>query len=250
MPRYPILKALLAQVAGFGLAHLCGVALAAAQVQPPFLVFWLLQGSLAAGCGFFLGLSRWWVPINFAFVPLLAGVSALGLPPWAFLAGFVLTALFYWNSFAGGVPLYLTGNETLERVGGLVKELNRPVQFIDLGCGFGGNLHRLSKQFPESQFHGVETAPMVFVVAWVRCVFCGNCRIRYQSLWAQDLSRYDVVYCFLSPVPMPELWQKARKEMRKGTLLVSNTFEVPGVPAHQIIEMHDWRSSKILVWKF
>jgi hypothetical protein len=34
---------------------------------------------------------------------------------------------------------------------------------------------------------------------------------------------------------MPRLWDKARREMRCGTLFVSNRFIVPGVAPHRTI---------------
>jgi hypothetical protein len=95
----------------------------------------------------------------------------------------------------------------------------------------------------------VETAPLVFLVSWFRCLLRNNCRIRYRSLWTVDLSPYDVVYCFLSPVPMPELWKKATAEMKGKALLVSNTFEIPGVSPGRIIELKDWRESRLLIWE-
>ena len=45
----------------------------------------------------------------------------------------------------------------------------------------------------------------------------------------------DVVYAFLSPAPMPRLWEKVQREMRPGTLFISNRFIVPGVKPHQRI---------------
>lgn len=57
------------------------------------------------------------------------------------------------------------------------------------------------------------------------------------------------VYCFLSPVPMPEIWKKAKSEMKKGSMLVSNTFEIPGAKPSETIKLHDWRDSKIIIWK-
>jgi hypothetical protein len=37
--------------------------------------------------------------------------------------------------------------------------------------------------------------------------------------------------------------------MRPGSLLVSNSFEIPGVPADEVIELHDWRASRLLLWR-
>jgi hypothetical protein len=60
-------------------------------------------------------------------------------------------------------------------------------------------------------------------------------RVRWGNLWSTDLSCHDVVYAYLSPAPMSSLWEKARREMRPGSLLVSFRFMIPGVvPARTI----------------
>ncbi|MCY1563003.1 hypothetical protein D9M68_1004770 [compost metagenome] len=48
---------------------------------------------------------------------------------------------------------------------------------------------------------------------------------------------------------MAALWEKARAQLPAGAWLISNTFEVPDVPADQLIELHDWRQSRLLLWR-
>ena len=249
--RLPILRALAAQLAAaLLLAILFYAAAAAFAFRPSLPVAAAAHGLLAAAIGHRLGLSRWWWVINFAFVPLLLLLLiAWNVPAWAYLAGFVLLLLLNWNSLAGGVPLYLTGDATGEKIAELLQPRGDRFRFIDLGSGLAGTLCQLSRRFPHAQFEGVETAPLVFVASWFRCLFRNNCRVRYQSLWKVDLAQYDVVYCFLSPVPMPDLWKKAKSEMRPGSSLISNTFAIPGVRPQRTVEMKDWRDSKIFVWE-
>ncbi len=38
--------------------------------------------------------------------------------------------------------------------------------------------------------------------------------------------------------------------MRKGTLLVSNSFEVPGVTPLGVLEVHDARQTKLFLYRF
>jgi SAM-dependent methyltransferase len=244
-----MLRALMAQ----GLA----VALVVVLVYLLALLHWrmslfsvvLLQGVLAAAIGWRLGLSRWWLWINLAFLPALLLVQRADLPAWLFLLGFVLLLLINWNSLRERVPLYLSGHKAQQRLQQCLSELEPPLRFVDLGCGTAGILLQLARQFPRGQFVGVETAPLLFVVAWLRCLFQENCSIRYRSLWRVDLSQFDVVYCFLSPVPMPRLWAKAQAEMRAGSRLISNTFEIPGVPADRLLEVDQGRQTALLIWQ-
>ncbi|WP_445937276.1 class I SAM-dependent methyltransferase [Pseudomonas sp.] len=248
--QYPALLALSAQVSA---TVLVGLALyLTAQLspwRPTWLAAGLLQGLLAATLARYLGLSRWWCGLNLLFVPALLLASGAPLPSWVFLGGFVLLLLLNWNSFGERVPLYLTGAGARQHLLGVLGEQPEHFRFIDLGCGPAGRLLSLARQFPQAQFVGVETAPLSFLIAWLRALPQGNCNIRYENLWRSDLSAFDVVYCFLSPAPMPELWAKACEQMPLGSLLISNTFEVPGQPADQQIELHDWRKSRLLLWR-
>ena len=247
---YPALLALSAQL---GATLLVGLALyLIAQLspwRPTLMAAGLLQGLLAATLARYLGLSRWWCWLNLLFVPALLLASGAPLPSWVFLCGFVLLLLLNWNSFGERVPLYLTGAQTRRELVALLAQQAPGFRFVDLGCGPAGSLLSLARQFPQAQFVGVETAPLSFAIAWLRALPRSNCRIRYENLWRTDLAQFDVVYCFLSPAPMARLWAKAQAQMPAGSHLVSNTFEVPGVPADRQVELHDWRNSRLLLWQ-
>lgn len=247
---HPAPRALLAQL-GAALLVL-GLMLIAQQLfsyRPSLLGAGLLQGLLAALLGQRLGLSSWWLPINLLFVPALLVLNGQQLPPMLLLGAFVLLLLLNWNSLRERVPLYLSGQKTIAELEQLLAPLPADLRFIDLGCGLAGSLYQLSRRYPQAQFVGVETAPLVFLLAWLRCLLRPNCQIRYRNLWQQPLGGFDVVYCFLSPAPMPRLWAKARGEMSPGALLISNTFAIPDVAPDQLIELHDWRSSRLLIWR-
>ncbi|WP_373387207.1 class I SAM-dependent methyltransferase [Pseudomonas alcaligenes] len=248
--RYPALLALLAQL--LALAGVAALLLAPARLdgwRPTIAQAALAQGMLAAALGHWLGLRRWWLLLNLAFVPGLLALHSRQWPAWWFLAAFVLLLLVNWNSWRERVPLYLSGARTRQRLSERLARLPADFRFVDLGCGLGGALVQLARDYPRARLVGVETAPLVFALAWLRCLPYRNCRVRYRSLWLEPLGGYDAVYCFLSPAPMARLWTKARAEMRPGSLLVSNSFDIPGVPADEVIELHDWRASRLLLWR-
>lgn len=218
-------------------------------VHVTLLMAALVQGVLAALVGRRLGLSGWWLPINFVFVPALVLMQDHALPPWVLLLGFAVLLLLNWNALVERVPLYLTGPATEQVLSERLARLPESFAFVDLGCGVGGSLLRLAGTYPAASFVGVETAPLPFLICWLRCLARRNCRVRFRSLWQEPLGEYDAVYCFLSPAPMPRLWEKARAEMHPGALLISNSFEVPGVPAEEVLEVNDLRHSRLLVWQ-
>ena len=120
---------------------------------------------------------------------------------------------------------------------------------MDLGCGLGGPLAHLAARRPEGSFLGVEASPATFLVAWLRCLPRPNARVHLGSLWAVDLSAFDVAYAFLSPEPMPRLWAKARAEMRSGSRLVSHSFEVPGHAPQRSLPVEGRTGARLMLWE-
>jgi SAM-dependent methyltransferase len=181
--QYPALLALSAQL---GAALLIGLALyLTAQLsswRPTLLAAGLLQGLLAATLARYLGLSRWWCGLSLLFAPALLLASGAPLPSWVFLGGFVLLLLLNWNSFGERVPLYLTGSGARRQLRALLGEQSPLLRFVDLGCGPAGTLLSLARHYPQAQFVGVETAPLSFVIAWLRALPRRNCQIRYENL--------------------------------------------------------------------
>lgn len=116
---------------------------------------------------------------------------------------------------------------------------------LDLGAGVGSVVAGLAKSLPDAKIAGVENAPLTWLIGRLRTIRLRNSEWLWGDLWAVDLSRFDLVYAFLSPQPMAELWAKASGEMRSGSTFVSNTFPIPGRDADQIIEVGDSRQTRL-----
>lgn len=208
-----------------------------------------IQGGLAAAFGRSLGLAPWWMPMNMLFAPALAWTLSFGFSPLWFLAAFLLLFLAYWNVFRSQVPLYLSSRGAWVAVADLLPK-NEGVSFLDVGAGLGGMLGYLSMKHPGGKFCGLEIAPLPFLLAWLRKqANRGGYRVIRGDFWAHNFEHYDVVYAYLSPVPMAELWAKACDEMAPGACLVSNTFAIPGVDPEKIIELDDFHSSRLFVYR-
>ena len=105
------------------------------------------------------------------------------------------------------------------------------------GAGIGSTTVPLADQMPDSQFTGYENAPLTWLIGRLLSLGRPNISWRWEDMWQAQLGEYDVVYAFLSPAPMPDLWKKVCAEMQPGSLLVSNSFPVPGVVPDRIIEV-------------
>lgn len=245
--RWPVLlRALAAHLAGVPLAILLLQAGAAYGITGDILYFALLEGLAAAAISFWLGLPRWWQAINLLFLPALwLALHAQIAPAW-YLAGFLLLLLTSLGALTSRVPLYLSSDQAVRAVTALLPT-DQPARIIDLGCGLGGLLAGLSRARPDLELHGVDAAPLPWLFSWLR--LGQRARVRFGSLWREDLSGYDVVYAYLSPEPMPELWAKARREMRPGSLLISNTFAIPDLRPDKVIELNDLSQARLLLWQ-
>lgn len=244
----PASVALLLQCAAFALALLL-VRLAGLQLFP--LAFALLCGLLAAAFSHFAGLARWWLPIQFLFAPALVLMLTLNIHSDFFLAAFLILLAVYWSTFRSQVPLYLSSSKVWRALEGFLPEAKTGFRFIDLGSGLGGVLTHLARARPDGHYFGVESAPLPFLWSWLRIKLGGsrNCNIRWHSIWNCNLAQYDVVFAYLSPVPMERLWRKARAEMRPGTVFISSTFAVPEQTPHETVQVDDLHRATLLVWR-
>jgi hypothetical protein len=237
-------------IQGLALGILAISVLVVSYIIPPPYPLWLLvmiQGVLAAFLSCRVGLPCWWRLIQFSIpVGLYWGVT-LHFSPLLALGVFVVMLLVFWNTSKERVPLYLTNATTREALKKLVKH-RRHVRFLDLGSGLGGNVVYMSQLPNVSESHGVETAPLPFLLSRVLTLFRGG-RIFAMNLWQSELSYYDVVYAFLSPEPMSKLWEKVKDEMEPGSIFVSNSFAVEGVEPSEVWTLNDSRQTKLYLYK-
>lgn len=241
------LVALLIQLSAFLLISLLIIAFAIDTLN--LFELSILQGITAATISYQQKMPRWWIPIHLVFTPALLATSTLSISPVWYLAGFLILILLQGKTFQTQVPLYLSSNEAAERLA-LLLHKEKKFSLIDLGCGCGGLLSQLSKTQSEGQFFGIEAAPIPYLLSKLRVMIkAPNCTIRWGDFWKHDLAPYDVVYAYLSPVPMESLWQKARKEMRPGSIFISNSFIVPGIEPEQTLPLNDMMGSTLYLWR-
>lgn len=208
-----------------------------------------LQGMTAAALGHGLRMQAWWIPIHALFVPGLVWMLAIELPPECALAVFCLLGSVYWGVSSNRVPLFLSSAAAARAVADLLPR-DRSFTFLDLGCGLGGVVVYLARARPSGLYHGVEVAPVPFLLCRLRALLSArNCRVSWEDYRNLDLGRYDVIYAYLSPAAMGGLWQKASREMRTGSLLVSNSFAVPEVQPAFTLTTGAHSGSRLLVWR-
>ncbi|RTL30365.1 MAG: class I SAM-dependent methyltransferase [Burkholderiales bacterium] len=161
-------------------------------------------------------------------------VIALGqgaaLPGWLWLAPLALLLLAYPVHAWRDAPVFPTPRGALRDLPSLAPlnvssstdpEAGQPPRILDAGCGMGDALAELHAAYPQAQVHGIEWSWMWRFVAALRCPWA---QVTRGDMWAQSWADFELVYLFQRPETMPRAWDKALREMRPGTWLVSLEF--------------------------
>lgn len=202
-------------------------------------LFLLCCGSVAATISLLLKLDWWWVPIQLCFPSVIYLAYQLNIPPLVYLVALLICALIFWSTYRTQVPYYPSRSTLAVPIVTLLDEFEHP-SLIDLGSGLGGLLFRIEDMRKSVKLFGIEIAPLPYCYSQCRCLYRrSNVKFLFGSYFALDLSEFDVVFCYLSPAAMPDLWDKASAEMKKGSVLLSYEFIIPDVPPSFIIETED-----------
>ena len=102
----------------------------------------------------------------------------------------------------------------------------------ELGAGWGDILKELSTHYP--RVIGYELSPLPWAISALRTKKCLR-----KDFFEADLSDAGLIVCYLYPGAMRKLKEKFEKELKPGTLIISNTFQIPGWEPKQIINLRD-----------
>ncbi|QFY42422.1 class I SAM-dependent methyltransferase [Candidatus Methylospira mobilis] len=171
---------------------------------------------------------QWQVFQLFFPVALLAGFALQWPAIIAPTVFFVLLGVF-WPVLKGGAPLFSSGKSAWDAVAQVITPTNDSnFRFLDAGSGTGGLIIALASLHPDATMEGAETACIPWMISRIRIALRrSNARARYINYQHIDFGYYDVVFTYLSPACMPDIWFKARKEMRTHSLLLSYEFAIP-----------------------
>ncbi|MBP1203721.1 hypothetical protein JOD97_001735 [Duganella sp. 1411] len=245
--RAPAVRALLIQCGAAPLSLGLIYLLARFRFPVDYLTVAVVHGLVAAAITWRAGLAVWWRAIEFVFPLAVLAALSLRLPPWLFLAVFLVLLGLYWSTFRTQVPYYPSHPAVWDAVRQQlppprrVEDGNgRPLRVIDIGSGLGGLVTYLARARPDIECVGIELAPLPWLYSRLRAAVGGS-RARfllgdYEKL---DFARYDVVFAYLSPAAMGGLWRKASAEMCPGSTLISYEFAIDARAPDQTIHATD-----------
>lgn len=198
------------------LLHICLVSLLANAVQMPV----------------------WWRWIHLLFPVAVLSMQHIDVPATVYLAGFVITLAIYWSVHNTRVPFYPSFPATWRALHHVLEQHgdDKPLNVLDIGSGIGDLVLFLAAQRVHDEVSGIEIAPLPWAVSAVRGIFSGtSARFTLGDYRQLDFASFDVVFAYLSPAVMPDVWQKVRAEMPAGKLFISSEFPVPDMIAQRII---------------
>jgi len=133
--------------------------------------------------------------------------------------GFVIFLFYMCVAFISGAPFVPTKHSAAEAMIRLAR-IKKGSRVYDLGSGNGKLLLLAASRGARAV--GYEINP--WLVLW------SNLRgapTRWKNFWHANISDADVIFVYLLPNRMEKLASKLKKECKKGTFVVSNSFIFP-----------------------
>ncbi len=117
--------------------------------------------------------------------------------------------------------------------------LSPETKLVDLGCGDGRFLRAVYRKYGVIGV-GFEINPWAYFLARLYHWLTGcPAKIRRRDFMKEDLSGYQVVFCYLFPDLLLELTPKLKAELRPGAIVISCNFPLPGLVPWRVLEEDD-----------
>ena len=148
--------------------------------------------------------------------------------------GFAVLIFYLCIAFVTGAPFVPSTNPTA-RAMILLARIKQGMKVYDLGSGDGRLLFLAAEKGATAI--GLEINPLLVFWTWIRKMVSKRPKtglnparavtVRWKNFWNADLSDANVVFVYLLPWRMEKLAAKLQKELKPGSLIVSNSFIFP-----------------------
>ena len=121
----------------------------------------------------------------------------------------------------------------------------------ELGSGWGTMLPAVTSRLPLCTITGYENSPVPYLFSRLLLFFMGRkgTRIIFSSFYDTNLSSHSAVICYLYPGAMEKLKSKFEKELMEGSIVISNTFAVPGWVPEKTIIINDLYRTPVYLYR-
>lgn len=121
------------------------------------------------------------------------------------------------------------------------------LSIVELGSGWGDLGRSIARTFPKARVQGFELSPFPYWFSKLRQR--RNLTFTRGDIFTQDLSGYDAVVYYLSPVVAERLSAKFKAELKPGTLIISNAFQLPGFDPVEVLETKVGVNIRIYIYR-
>ena len=145
-----------------------------------------------------------------------------------FIILFLLLVLsMVWPPDSPWAPWWRTNKKTALAICRLAK-VKKGDLIYDLGSGDGTALITAAKKFGANGV-GIEIDPLRYWISKIRIQrneLSKRIKVIKQNFFKQDIKAADVVFVYLVPKALEKLLPKFKKELKKGTRIVSYVYEI------------------------
>jgi hypothetical protein len=101
---------------------------------------------------------------------------------------------------------------------------------VELGSGWGTLAFSLARHYPSCTIIAYEISPIPWLYSQLRLWLRPqpNLILCRRDFFSEDLSKAQLVVCYLYPGAMRQLSSKLSQELRPGANVLSHTFSLPG----------------------
>jgi len=120
---------------------------------------------------------------------------------------------------------------------------------VDLGCGDARLLSYILKKH-RVQAVGYEVNPYPYIMAKIRSFFKKDLKIIKKDFFHVSLKKADIIFCYLFPDILKDLALRLKENHKKGALLISFNFPMPGyIPKKILRPPHTIHNEPIYIYR-
>ena len=167
----------------------------------------------------------------------------------ALIAPFLLLfSIVYW-SLRNGISPTPSSRAQIATILQAIPDNTTGVIF-ELGSGWGTLAMALAKALPQCRIIGVENSPLPYAVSRLlaRIFSRKNLNLMHADMLRVPLEDASLVVCYLYPGGMRKL-KPVLEKLRKGTVVISNTFSVPEWKAERVLTVKDVYRSPVYLYR-
>ncbi|MCB1111952.1 MAG: methyltransferase domain-containing protein [Chlamydiales bacterium] len=154
-----------------------------------------------------------------------------------------------WWTFKNGISPMPTSQAVKRKIFASIP-MSTQGTIYDLGSGWGTLAVPIARAMPHCQVIGYENSPIPYLFSKLLAGWNAVTNVKFlrRDLFKMPLNDASLVVCYLFPKAMERLVQKFNEELKPGTIIISNTFAIPGWEPAQVYQIDDVYRTRVYVY--